>query len=930
MHVVGLRHARWWGVLVVGVIVSAPMVVGSAAVAASVPGAPTGVGAVAKDASAVVSWRAPASTGGSAITGYVVTVVQTGRVVQVGATARSATIGALTNGTGYSFKVAAKNSVGVGPSSAATAVVKPRVTMSIGSVSVWEGTGFAVSASFAITLREAARVPVSASYSTAAGTATAGFDFTSVSGTVSFAVGQTTKLVTVNVAGDAAIEPTETFTVKLSAPVNAIIGTGIGTGTIRDDDSTSGPNVAVSDATVNEGDSGLRSVQLEIRTASSTFPVDVNYSVVRGSAEDADFVTPTTPAHTIQLTSANTIETFVVKPDLLKEGNERFGIFVWSTSLPALDARGVVTIVDNDLVSPPTSPLFAPPTSGNLWTPPTPLPAGTPGDVIWSKATSGPANATTRTMLYRSRSTLGSDIAVSGWVIVPTGTPPAGGWPIVVWNHPTRGMDDSCAPTHGNVETSSVYIDAVLGRGYMVVASDYEGLGTPGPVPYLAAESYAHVVLDSIRAARKITANASNRAVLYGWSEGGIASTAALELWPYYAPELDIRGAVGVAAGDTLSHTDLFSGLARNSTWRGLVLQGVAGLNNAYPSAGFPSYFLTPNGVSALPGAQGTPCYPSPPPTSDFQSWLLTDPPSPPAMSAAMGIAEERGWITARPPAAPLLLVHGLSDTLVPPELVPPVVRRLCDMGGDVDLRWYAGDHFTVPSAAQSDVLAWISDRLAGTPAANACDNTPPTIVSITRNGVSPTNASTVSWDVTFSEPVEGVTAANFTIATTLTATALTNVSGSGTTWTVTVDSGIGDGDLRLDLSDPTGITDAELNPLSTTLTGETYAIDRTAPNVLSIARADPNPTSATSVSWTVTFDEPVSGVDLPNFALSGDAAGSSSITSVTGTGTTWTLTATVGSTGTLGADLVAGSGIIDAAGNNLANTITGETYNIQ
>ena len=105
--------------------VSAPNVGGPAA---TVPGAPTGVVAAAGDASATVSWLAPVSDGGSAVTGYVVTpfvgaMAQTPVVFSSTATTQSVT--GLVNGTGYAFRVAAVNAIGTGPESEASNVVVP-------------------------------------------------------------------------------------------------------------------------------------------------------------------------------------------------------------------------------------------------------------------------------------------------------------------------------------------------------------------------------------------------------------------------------------------------------------------------------------------------------------------------------------------------------------------------------------------------------------------------------------------------------------------------------------------------------------------------------------------------------------------------------------------------------------------------------------
>ncbi len=98
------------------------------ALGAGAPGAPAGVSAVADTASAVVRWSAPGNDGGSAITGYTVTP-SSGTPVTVGASARDARVTGLTNGTSYTFTVAATNATGTGTASAPTSAVVPRVSV---------------------------------------------------------------------------------------------------------------------------------------------------------------------------------------------------------------------------------------------------------------------------------------------------------------------------------------------------------------------------------------------------------------------------------------------------------------------------------------------------------------------------------------------------------------------------------------------------------------------------------------------------------------------------------------------------------------------------------------------------------------------------------------------------------------------------------
>ena len=94
----------------------------------SVPGAPTGLTAMPGTGSAVLRWSAPSATNGSAISGYVVTVISGGVVkntITYTTAALTETVTGLTKGTSYSFKVAAKNAAGTGPASAASAAVTP-------------------------------------------------------------------------------------------------------------------------------------------------------------------------------------------------------------------------------------------------------------------------------------------------------------------------------------------------------------------------------------------------------------------------------------------------------------------------------------------------------------------------------------------------------------------------------------------------------------------------------------------------------------------------------------------------------------------------------------------------------------------------------------------------------------------------------------
>jgi hypothetical protein len=112
----------------------------------------------------------------------------------------------------------------------------PKPTVSVANVSQAEGSAGSQPANFTVSLAKASALRVSVAYATADGTATAGSDYTATSGTLVFAPGQTSKTVAVPILGDTAYESDETFTLTLSNPVNATLGTATATGTIANDD----------------------------------------------------------------------------------------------------------------------------------------------------------------------------------------------------------------------------------------------------------------------------------------------------------------------------------------------------------------------------------------------------------------------------------------------------------------------------------------------------------------------------------------------------------------------------------------------------------------------------------------------------------------------------------------------------------------------
>ena len=183
---------------------------------------------------------------------------------------------------------------------------------------------------------------------------------------------------------------------------------------------------------------------------------------------------------------------------------------------------------------------------------------------------------------------------------------------------------------------------------------------------------------------------------------------------------------------------------------------------------------------------------------------------------------------------------------------------------------------------------------------------TVPTVQSITRHSGSPTPAASVQFDVSFSESVSGVDLSDFALATSgVNGASKVSISGSGASYTVTADTGSGDGTVGLDLVDDDSIQDsagAKLGGTGTSgagdgsSTGPIYTVDKTAP-IVSVTKVNgavvtfPNSTNAASVTSIGGACDSVSG-DSSTVGVSITGTASQSGTANCSSGS-WTLTLT-------------------------------------
>jgi alpha-beta hydrolase superfamily lysophospholipase len=368
-----------------------------------------------------------------------------------------------------------------------------------------------------------------------------------------------------------------------------------------------------------------------------------------------------------------------------------------------------------------------------FYTPPTPLPPGPAGSLIRAEVVTGvpgvPAGATVWRILYHSRSIYGADIAVSGYVLAPGGTPPAGGFPVLAWAHGTTGVADSCAPSlfrsAGSSGPSLVPdLSLYLTAGFVVAATDYEGLGTPGLHPYLLGQSEGQGVLDAARAARQLPALSTSTTVLiYGHSQGGQAALFAGELAAGYAPDLHVVGVVAAAPATNLSTIvaiadnpaaggvagfELLASYTWAETYRDLPLSSVlTPAGQAFAAAHVDRECA--NQVDSDRKAAGLG------PTTLFPASAATDP-------VVLAHAKLNDPGRART-GAPILVVQGTADQTVPPALTDLyVASQACPIGDTVDYLHVTGaTHGTVVTLAGPTIVAWLTARLAGTAPPSTC-----------------------------------------------------------------------------------------------------------------------------------------------------------------------------------------------------------------
>lgn len=328
-------------------------------------------------------------------------------------------------------------------------------------------------------------------------------------------------------------------------------------------------------------------------------------------------------------------------------------------------------------------------------------------------------------ILYTTTRDEGEPALASGLVVAPA-EQAADPHPVVAWAHGTTGVDETCAPSvlDDPFGAGAFYaLDDVIEQGWALVATDYVGLGTEGPHPYLIGQGEGRSVLDAVRAARQLDdLTVEDRTIVWGHSQGGHAALWTGQLAESYAPDVGVAGVAALAPASDLI------GLVRN-------------LPNVPGGSIFASYVAGPYadiydeldlGEYVASGGEvtvrqiGERCLAEP---SVFVSIVGSLATGMEIFSGDLSTGTMGELLAANSPTgpipAPLLIGQGLADPLVLPAVQEGYVERLCASGQQVDFRTYEGrDHVGVVNADSPllpELITWTQERLAGAEPIDTC-----------------------------------------------------------------------------------------------------------------------------------------------------------------------------------------------------------------
>jgi pimeloyl-ACP methyl ester carboxylesterase len=264
-------------------------------------------------------------------------------------------------------------------------------------------------------------------------------------------------------------------------------------------------------------------------------------------------------------------------------------------------------------------------------------------------------------------------------------------------------------------------VTGLVKAGYVVAVSDYQGLGKDGTYhPYLDATTEGQNLIDSVRAARKLVPDASNRWAALGGSQGGQAAWAANELAAGYAPDLQLVGTASYSAPlDISGFVDAAVDGTLTTEQRLAWLQVLGALAAESPDFRLDDYRrgIAKDEWDVFMACKG-------PLTAErdrLANEVTSDDlrPTDPQAAEALRLRLQSMSLPRVPATAPILIVYGGQDQLVPPVWTDRALDEACRKGDVIQIELQPDrGHADVDGGS---VFPWVNQRFAGEPARNDC-----------------------------------------------------------------------------------------------------------------------------------------------------------------------------------------------------------------
>jgi pimeloyl-ACP methyl ester carboxylesterase len=358
----------------------------------------------------------------------------------------------------------------------------------------------------------------------------------------------------------------------------------------------------------------------------------------------------------------------------------------------------------------------------SFYEPPAELPKGH-GRLIWYRKAGGlvPLEGAkwNRNVLYTTKSPQRDRVSVSGTVSIPEGKAPKGGFPVITYAHGTTGVADACAPSRNAaggpvipyVEYVYPQLSAFLDAGYAVLRTDYQGLGTPGPHPYLIGKSEGRSVLDIVRAAQELSPKIGDDYAIAGHSQGGHAALFAAGMADNWVPEQNLAGTIAYAPASHLKEqAQAIEGLTSPSGLTALatlILYGASTANTGVQ----PDVLMTPETYAFWPDLDET-CLPELGESDSLGGYAPADLLRDGANTNTLFNVLDRNN-PAVTTSAPILLAQGEADTTVFPVFTNLLDDELQALNDSVDYQKYPGvTHGEIVAAAQPQALEFLAETL--------------------------------------------------------------------------------------------------------------------------------------------------------------------------------------------------------------------------